>query len=129
MRSRSISIGCMCLLCACGSASDPWALPDPPHTGVSPRDGKYTFSAQGCFSVAGSAIAFARDCTRFDTIAVVQGGFINRWGDIGGTNCPTDGYAISGPFDTTATASGTIKYAAGCQVTESSSFTAAWSGP
>jgi hypothetical protein len=107
---------------------DPWMMPVPNKTGINPTTGEYSFSKDGCFEVVKEGcekyVRFASDCSRFDEIPVENGAFIYRWGQIGGTHCPTDGYAISGSFVTKDRAEGTIKYAQGCVITSEAKFVA-----
>jgi hypothetical protein len=110
-----------------GSTQSGWNMSRPPETNITPQPGEYTFSQEGCFSVSadGGNVVFARDCFRSDSIPIVNGSFAYTHGEIGGTDCPTDSYSISGSFTDTNTASGKISYATNCQITQNSlAFTA-----
>jgi hypothetical protein len=119
-----------------------------PTPAADPETGCYVFDHRGCFEVrfenpeapdpSSKVVAFAADCAsatpankcsmgcfRADTFAITDGRFAHRHGEIGGTDCPTDGYAISGAFVTTTRAEGTIEYSFDCQVVAELTFTAA----
>lgn len=97
-------------------------------SGIVPSDGAYTFSARGVFSVeestSGKVLKFGAGGGRLDAIPIENGAFYYEWGQIGGTHCPTDGYAISGRFVSATQAEGNIAYAFACKVTDRVSFTA-----
>lgn len=105
-----------------------WNMPIPIITGVDPSVGNYSFSSQGCFRVIVESgkkyVVFAPECWRSEKIAVLEGVFYYEWGAIGGTHCPTDGFAISGQFDSPKIASGTIKYASDCRIYKTENFKA-----
>lgn len=118
----------------CGGGEDgedregKWDMPTPVITGVDPLVGTYSFSPRGCFEVIAESgkkyVIFASECWKSDKITVSEGTFYNEWGAIGGTHCPTDGYAISGSFNSATTAVGTIKYASDCKILSTESFEA-----
>lgn len=112
-------------------------LVDPPTQGENPEVGCYDFSARGCFAVdvenpgtptERKVVYFAADCAspdpasacvgqrcfRSQRIAVNDGGFLGRKGDVAGTDCPTDGYQISGSFVTARRAEGDVAYIRSC---------------
>lgn len=110
-----------------------WDLPEPESTGVDPLPGNYTFSQRGCFSVREAAgrksVVFASDCFRFDAIEMEEGSFSHEHGEIGGTHCPTDAYAMAGSFTSATRAEGTIKYGFACEITEETTFIAELRSP
>jgi hypothetical protein len=118
-----------------------------PSPGADPAIGCYVLDRRGCFAVrfenpdapdpSRKVVAFAADCAsatpadacrsgcfRSDAFPVIDGRFSHRHGEIGGTDCPTDGYAISGAFVTPTEAAGTIEYSADCRVIAALSFVA-----
>lgn len=104
-------------------------LPPAAISQFQPAVGTYTFSSRGCFCVSegGQSILFASDCFRYDTIRVINGRFMNEWGEIGwcgSHHCPTDGYGISGVFVSPTRAEGVIKYANGCSILSDFNFVA-----
>jgi hypothetical protein len=129
---RLVFIFVLFFVTACGDDDKKgWDIPAPPRTGVDPIPGSYSFTPRGCFRVAEDVttgikfVIFSSDCLRFDTIEVRQGGFSNTWGEIGGTQCPTDAYAISGSFISPTRAEGIIKYGVtDCQTAPEASFVA-----
>lgn len=114
--------------CTTTSDSGEWNLPETAGTGIDPTVGGYSFSATGCFSVIEEAgrkyVRFSEDCARYDKIEIVNGAFFNEWGEIDGMHCPSDGYAISGAFNSKTDASGTIMYAFDCKIYRTESFSA-----
>lgn len=133
MWRKILSILILLAVVGCGSDGG-WDMPSPIRTGIDPSVGAYSFNSRGCFSVVAESgkkyVLFASDCWRFDKILVEEGSFFYEWGDIEGgvfcntKHCPTDGYAISGSFNSTTTASGTIKYASACRINNTESFEA-----
>lgn len=109
-----------------------WNLSKSTETNIAPDIGDYTFNQTGCFSVKEDSnenvyISFSSEsgnCVRFDNIEITNGAFYKEYGEIEGTNCPTDSYAISGSFITSSKAEGTIKYAYDCQITNTVTFVA-----
>jgi hypothetical protein len=105
-----------------------WQLPQMSPTGIVPEDGEYSFSQKGSFRVmshsTGSFIQFSVEQRLFGAIPVIDGAFMNCFGQIGGTYCPSDSYGISGHFVTPTRAEGIIKYASDCQITTESPFVA-----
>ncbi len=125
------------------------AAPTPtPTPGADPAIGCYVLDRRGCFEVrfedqdtpdpSRKVVAFAADCAsttpadtcatgcfRTDTFLVTDGRFSHRHGEIGGTDCPTDGYAITGSFVSTTRAEGTIEYSRDCAVVAELTFAAA----
>jgi hypothetical protein len=69
-------------------------------------------------------IRFSADNYRFDNIRVIGGSFYRKWGDINGTNCPTDAYIIRGRFTSPTTAEGSIRYGYDCSFGKKIKFTA-----
>ena len=112
--------------------STSWNISKSSETNIVPDIGDYTFNQTGCFSVKEDSngdvyISFSSEsgnCIRFDGIEIKNGAFYKEHGEIGGIDCPTDAYAISGSFITSSKAEGTIKYASGCQITSTETFTA-----
>ena len=131
-------LGFYLLITACGGGgggnggnnNHDWGIPNPTTTGIDPSTGSYSFNQTGCFSVTQDSMTgakfvfFASDCNRYDRIPVEGGSFIYKHGQIGGTDCPTDAYAISGSFVSTTRAEGIIKYGSECQVTGEANFIA-----
>jgi len=122
-----LSLFFLCSSCDSGGSSSSsgaagWNLSPASPTNVVPQSGQYSFSQQGSFSVldGGGAIRFSRDNYRFDTITVQSGAFYHAHGEINGTDCPTDSYAISGSFTDSTHASGVISYATDCSITHAS---------
>jgi hypothetical protein len=105
-----------------------WDLPEANETGVTPSPGVYSFSEEGLFEVAEDdgayVLRFSVDGYRWDEIEIENGGFRYAWGEINGTDCPTDSYAISGGFVEPTRAEGVIKYASGCDLKKKASFVA-----
>ena len=72
-----------------------------PATNITPEKGAYSFDQEGSFSVVEDSatgllsVRFSRDGYRYDVIPVENGAFFHQHGQIGGTECPTDGYGIS----------------------------------
>ena len=139
MRRLITLLGFCFLITACGGGggnggnggndSHDWGIPDPTKTGIDPSTGSYSFNQKGCFSVTQDStgakfVYFSSDCYRYDSIPVEGGAFIYKHGEIGGTDCPTDSYAISGSFVSTTRAEGIIKYASQCQITGEANFIA-----
>jgi hypothetical protein len=123
----------MCItgvMSGCGNTDEGWDIPEPATTGIEAQSGSYTFNQPGCFSVikdvgsGQSYVYFSRDCYRYDAITINQGAFFHIHGEIGGTDCPTDAYAISGLFISPGKAEGIIKYGYDCKVTGEAFFTA-----
>ncbi len=125
----SLIFALSCLL-GCGGGDPSWDLSRNAATNIEPDIGVYSFNETGCFEVAqesGSAkkiLRFSADCFRYDSISIESGAFYKEHGSIGGTNCPTDSYAISGAFQTQTRAEGTIKYARDCSFTRAAAFVA-----
>src|SRR3989338_3090840 len=115
---------------SCGTkGDDPWGMPIPRMTGITPVVGQYAFDQQGNFSVIQKTngqlyVRFSSDRYRYDEIKIVNGAFQWWHGSIGGTHCPTDSYAITGSSVTATQAEGTIKYAYDCQIIGSYHFVA-----
>jgi len=113
-----------------GDNQEDWGIPVPTMTGVDPLIGEYSFNQRGCFSVTKDstsgvkAVVFASDCSRFDRITVEGGAFYFTHGEVGGTDCPTDAYAISGSFISATRAEGIIRYGSGCDIREEANFIA-----
>lgn len=119
------------VLAGCGGDSgDGYGLGVFSATSVAPEIGSYSFSTEGSFAVVAdsatgnSAVRFSRDGFRFDIIPIQDGAFFMEHGEIDGTDCPTDGYAISGHFVNGTLAEGRIAYATDCQVTSRQDFRA-----
>lgn len=120
------------MMAGCGSSSNSnsgsWNMPTPEKTGIDPAVGGYAIDSGNCFSVVEEAgekyVLFSNDCYRFDKIKVENGAFSNEWGEIDGDHCPSDSYAIAGSFSSETYASGTIKYAYDCEITEEVKFIA-----
>ena len=99
-------------------------------TGVIPEVGSYSFTLEGEFSVVDDSttglrsVRFSQDGFRFDLITVQNGVFFHEHGEVNGTDCPTDGYGISGHFVTTTRAEGRVVYATDCRVTSRQDFAA-----
>lgn len=107
-----------------------WNMPSPRQTNIVPKMGTYTFNRQGCFQLIEDNIGgpkflvFSRDCYRKDKIFINNGSFSHEWGEINGTHCPTDAYAISGAFVTPTRAEGVIKSGYDCKLTGEEKFIA-----
>ena len=105
-----------------------WQLPQMSPTGIVPEDGEYSFSQKGSFRVmshsTGSFIQFSVEQRILGAIPVIDGAFMNCFGQIEGTFCPSDSYGISGHFVTPTRAEGIIKYASDCQITAEVPFVA-----
>lgn len=119
------------LLTGCESGDDTgYGLRGYTSTGVTPEAGSFSFNQEGSFSVVDDpatglrSVRFSRDGFRYDHIPVQNGTFFLEHGEIGGTHCPTDGYAISGHFVTSTVAEGQIAYATDCRVTARVEFAA-----
>jgi hypothetical protein len=127
------------------SACKAWNLAKP-APGVEPEAGCYAFNRRGCAFVDDAdgrkRLGFAVDCAspapdtpctgpcfRFDLVPIEQGAFFNTHGEIAGTDCPTDAYAVSGSFVTPGRAEGTIKYGFDCRVIAEESFVLTRSDP
>ncbi len=67
-------------------------------------------------------IIFSIDHYRYDNILVIGGSFYRRWGENGGTHCPTDAYIIRGKFTSPNTAEGWIRYGYNCKFGEKRQF-------
>jgi hypothetical protein len=120
----------LCLLSACGGGDQGWDLARVAPTNVEPQAGAYRLDVPGCFSVRSDPVSgqkkleFSSDCFRSDLIAIDAGAFFHEHGQIGGRDCPTDGYAISGAFVSPTRAEGTLKSAFDCRVTATRQFVA-----
>jgi hypothetical protein len=125
-----IGVAVLALAIMAGCTGFPgWNMPAPHRTGVDPQLGKYTGNGFTClFSVvAGSTpgekvIHFSRDHSRYDDIPIRNGGFEFEWGEIGGTHCPTDAYAISGWFVAPDRAVVNLKWGDACRITGSGNY-------
>jgi hypothetical protein len=118
-----------------------------PAPGVEPQTGCYLFNHRGCFAVDfddpaapdpnRKVLVFGADCAsaapgntctgqcfRSDEIHIAQGAFSFQHGDIDGTDCPTDGYVMSGSFTTDTQAEGTIVYVRDCRIVDRQTFIA-----
>lgn len=105
-------------------ASEPWFMPSPPSTDISPLPGLYTFTPKDSTGLDyghretirvveesdKKYVEFASDGWRFDRTEIINGAFYIEWG-LGPGSWPTDAYAISGCFTSETRAEGLYKYA------------------
>ncbi|MBP7831283.1 MAG: hypothetical protein KA248_15350 [Kiritimatiellae bacterium] len=127
----TLALGMCGMMTGCdGNGEDGYGLDSFSATGIDPETGAYSFSQEGHFAVIVDwstgirSLRFSRDGFRFDNIPIQNGTFFMEHGEVNGTDCPTDGYAISGHFVTSTRAEGRVAYATDCEVTSRQDFTA-----
>lgn len=116
--------GSLILMVGCGGQDDGWDLSESSPTDIVPDCTNYTFVTNQAIndshhirfvfyvekdSQDKPVVVFSTDGQRWDRIAIDRGTFYYTWGDINGTNCPTDSYGISGHFTKKGKAEGFIK--------------------
>lgn len=152
VRTLLIAAIVVVLLSGCAGSGPSWDLAGPTATDVVPSYAEYEFvtsepindshhaqfvftvlrdmsAPPGVITLGHPVLRFSADGFRSDTIEISRGAFFTQWGSIGGTDCPTDSYALSGHFTEPGRAEGTIKLAYDGRVTATATFVATLKTP